>query len=216
MSESFDRARWAELSVRFPTLHPLLRMEVPPVQPLPASCGVLTGSAAVIRCCAADMGPKQLFFRAADAEEADLRAVHGRCLYLLERWEDLPRLDALAGPLLADGRLEEVAIRLSPVGEGPFTEETLPALARQLRRTDTLVVRSAFLTLSGAEDLSSQARAAFSLIKRLRADLPCLLHAFCLEGVLEPLLAGDEPLTHTLEMLAALNDTSLYARFYIA
>lgn len=210
-------ARYAALSARFPSIRPLLRTDRCPTEALPKTWGVLTGSPAVIDRCVGDgMGAKQLFFPVASVSEADLSAVHGRCCYLLERMADVPRLDALVEPLLPEGRLEEVALRLAPDGEGLFTEASLPIFARLLRRADHLAVRGAFLTLNGGDDLSEQARAAFSLIKRLRADLPCMLHAFCLEGVLEPLLSGDETLAHTLEMLAALNDTSLYARFYIA
>ena len=43
-----------------------------------------------------------------------------------------------------------------------------------------------------------------------------MLHAFCFEGLLAPLVRGDEPLRQTLHMLASLNDTSLYASFFIS
>lgn len=212
-----DQGAYVRYAERLPTVRPLLRTDVCPTEALPKAWGVLTGSTAVIERCAGDgMGPKQLFLPVANAPEGDLSAVHGRCCYLLERMADVPRLDALVEPLLPEGRLEEVALRLAPDGEGLFTEDSLPIFARLLRRSAHLAVRGAFLTLNGGDDLSEQARAAFSLVKKLRADLPCVLHAFCLEGVLEPLLSGDEALARTLELLAALNDTSLYARFFIA
>lgn len=46
--------------------------------------------------------------------------------------------------------------------------------------------------------------------------MPCMLHAFCFEGLLEPLTQGDAELLQTLKMLASLNDTSLYASFFIS
>ena len=72
------------------------------------------------------------------------------------------------------------------------------------------------MPLDSSGDLCLQVRDAFSLVKKLRSDLPCMLHSFCLEGVLEPLAAGNAELLNTVRMVAALNDTSLYARFYIA
>lgn len=213
-------SRYAPLAARLPSVSPLLRLDTlsaAETAHLPAGCAVLTGSAAVLDCCAgAGMEPKRLFFSVTDATEEALQAVHGRCRYLLERTADIQRLDTLVGPLLTGRRLEEVAIRLVPAGAGVFTAADIPAFARLLRRSDNLAVRGVFLAPDGIGDLSQQAKAAFSTAKRLRADLPCVLHAFCLEGLLEPLARGDEALTRTLEMLAALNDTSLYARFYIA
>ena len=43
-----------------------------------------------------------------------------------------------------------------------------------------------------------------------------MLHAFCLEGVLEPLAAGDPELLKAVRMVASLNDTSLYAHFFVS
>jgi hypothetical protein len=43
-----------------------------------------------------------------------------------------------------------------------------------------------------------------------------MLHAFCFEGLLEPLAQGDTELLQTIRMLASLNDTSLYASFFIS
>lgn len=208
------------LAERELTIQPLLHVSEPlmpeTLHALP-QCGVLTERRAVIEgCAAAGMGTKQLFFRAASASEDDLRRVHGHCCWLLERLEDISRTDMLAGPLLTGGRLEEVGIRLSPIGEDMFTSENIPQFARLLRRSENLAVRSVFLPLDAAGDLSQQAKAAFSLVKKLRADLPCLFHSFCFEGLLEPLGQGNAALEQTLEMLAALNDTSLYAQFYIS
>lgn len=202
------------------TIQPLLHISEPlmpdALRPL-TSCGMLTEHVAVIHQCAeAGMGSKQLFFRADQAAGADLRDVHGQCCWLLERLSDIPRLDALAEPLLTGGRLEEVGIRLSPSGADAFTVDNIPQFARLLRRSEHLAMRSVFLPLDAEGDLCQQAKEAFSLVKKLRADLPCLFHTFCLEGLLEPLLRGNAALAQTLEMLATLNDTSLYARFYIS
>ena len=84
------------------------------------------------------------------------------------------------------------------------------------RRTEHLAVRALFLSFDPESDLSRQAKDAFSLVKKIRSDLPCMLHAFCFEGLLEPVAQGDEELLQTLRMLASLNDTSLYASFFIS
>lgn len=178
-------------------------------------CGVLTGNSDVIAACAdIGMDVRFLFFRMSGSDDDALRAVHGKCRYLVEEQADLPRLDALAEPLLTGGRLEEIALRVSPAGS--FSAENIPTYARALRRAEHLAVRGIFLPLNAAENLSIQAKDAFSLVKKLRSDLPCLFHSFCFEGLLPSLAAGDRQLADTLQMLASLNDTSLYANFYLA
>lgn len=202
------------------SIQPLLKTDTPPAPETLAAlahCGILTREPSVIaRCSAGGIPPRQLFFCVTAVREDDLRAVHGHCRYLLERQSDIPRLDTLAGPLLADGRLEEVGIRISASGDDAFTKENIPLFARLLRRSANLAVRSVFLPLDAAADPAQQAKEAFSLVKKLRADLPCIFHAFCLEGLSAPLAQDDGALLQTLRMLAALNDTSLYASFFIS
>ena len=77
-------------------------------------------------------------------------------------------------------------------------------------------MRALFLPFDLTGDLSRQSKDAFSLVKKIRSDMPCMLHAFCFEGLLEPLAQGDTKLRQTLRMLASLNDTSLYATFFIS
>lgn len=197
----------------------LLRLDnVPAADELSAlaqyGCGVLTGSGTVVTACAS-LDPRAVFLTA-DASEDKLRAAHGRCRYLAETPEELQALDALTGPLLPEGYLEDIAIRVWPQGGGAFTAENIPDFARLIRRTDNLAVRALFLPFDPEGDLSRQAKDAFSLVKKIRSDLPCMLHAFCFEGLLAPLARGDAELQQTLRMLASLNDTSLYASFFIS
>ena len=117
---------------------------------------------------------------------------------------------------MQEGYLEDIAIRVWPNGGGAFTAENIPEFARLIRRTDNLAVRALFLPFDQSHNLSRQAKDAFSLVKKIRSDLPCMLHAFCFEGLLTPLAQGDTELLHTLKMLASLNDTSLYAAFFIS
>lgn len=179
-----------------------------------AECGVLTGSADIVAMCGGL--DRRGVFLDAGAPETALRASHGRCRYLAETPEDIQKLDALVGPLLPEGYLEDIAIRVYPNGGGAFTAENIPTFARLIRRTEHLAVRALFLPFDQSGDLSRQAKDAFSLVKKIRSDLPCMLHAFCFEGLLEPLAQGDAELLQTLKMLASLNDTSLYASFFIA
>lgn len=200
-------------------VQPLLRLPDAPDEPLQAALlqargGVLANSAAAaIGCGVPD--PRAVFL-SADAPEDALRAAHGRCRYLAQTPEELQKLDALAGPLLPEGYLEDIAIRVWPRGGGAFTAENIPVFARLIRRTDNLAVRALFLPFDPEGDLSRQAKDAFSLVKKIRSDLPCMLHAFCFEGLLEPLAQGDPELLQALRMLASLNDTSLYAAFFIS
>ena len=159
--------------------------------------------------------PRSVFFSAA-ASEDDLCTAHGHCRYLAETPEEIRTLDALVGPYLPEGYLEDIAIRVYPNGQGAFTPENIPTFARLIRRTDNLAVRALFLPFDLSGDLSRQAKDAYSLVKKIRSDLPCMLHAFCFEGLLEPLAQGNAELMQTLRMLASLNDTSLYAAFFIS
>lgn len=162
-------------------------------------------------------GVRDLFFRCGGQTDAALTAAHGGCRYVLENRAQLEQLDRVVQPLLPEGYLENVAIRLLPTGgDEAFTEENLPQLARWIRRSQALAVRCVFLDLRAAADLSEAAKQGFSLVKKIRSDLPCIFHGFCFEGLLVPLCSGDERLRKTLEMLASLNDTSLYATFYLA
>ena len=200
-------------------LRPLLTLSAAPDEALQAALlqtqgGVLAGSAAAAIGCG--IPDARSVFLSAGAPEDELRAAHGRCRYLAEDPEQVRRLDALSGPLLREGYLEEIALRVAPNGEGAFTAEGIPALARLIRRSENLAVRALFLPFDQSGDLSRQAKDAFSLVKKIRSDLPCMLHAFCFEGLLGPLAQGDAELLHTLRMLASLNDTSLYAAFFIS
>lgn len=177
-------------------------------------CGVLSGSGDIVAACAG-LDPRAVFL-SADAPEDALRAAHGRCRYLAQTPEELQKLDALAGPLLPEGYCEDIAIRVWPRGGGAFTAENIPVFARLIRRTDNLAVRALFLPFDPEGDLSRQTKDAFSLVKKIRSDLPCMLHVFCFERLLEPLARGDTELLQTLRMLASLNDTSLYAAFFIS
>ena len=162
-----------------------------------------------------NVDPRSVFF-SATASEDDLRTAHGHCRYLAETPEEIRTLDALVGPYLPEGYLEDIAIRVYPNGQGAFTPENIPTFARLIRRTDNLAVRALFLPFDLSGDLSRQAKDAYSLVKKIRSDLPCMLHAFCFEGLLEPLAQGNAELLQTLRMLASLNDTSLYAAFFIS
>lgn len=210
-------ARWLAAQEMMPRA--LLRLNGVPAEGELAAlaeygCGVLTGSGAVVTACTG-LDPRAVFL-AADASEDELRAAHGRCRYLAETPEELQKLDTLVGPLLPEGYLEDIAIRVWPRGGGAFTAEDIPVFARLIRRTDNLAVRALFLPFDPEGDLSRQAKDAFSLVKKIRSDLPCMLHAFCFEELLEPLTQGDAELPQTLKMLASLNDTSLYASFFIS
>ena len=148
--------------------------------------GIFTDAAAIAIACGY-VDPRSVFL-SATASEDDLRAAHGRCRYLAETQEELRTLDALVGPYLPEGYLEDIAIRVDPTGHGAFTPENIPMFARLIRRTNNLAVRALFLPFDLDGDLSRQAKDAFSLVKKIRSDLPCMLHAFCFEGLMKPLM----------------------------
>ena len=210
-------ARW--LSEQELAVQPLHTLSAAPDAALQAALLKMQGSvladnaAAVIGC---EIQDARSVFLSAAAPEEELRAAHGSCRYLAQTPEDIRKLDALVGPFLPEGYLEDIAIRVHPKAGGAFTAENIPEFARLIRRTDNLAVRALFLPFNQSGDLSRQAKDAFSLVKKIRSDLPCMLHAFCFEGLLAPLFQGDTELLHTIKMLASLNDTSLYAAFFIS
>lgn len=165
-------------------------------------------------CCAA--GFRDLYFDCARAKDEVLSALHGKCRYLLEGKDNVKQLDRVVAPCLQLGYLETVAIKLQTSGdETHFTPENIPAFSRWIRFSQNLAVRGIFVDMKDAADPSEAAKQSFSLIKKVRSDMPCLFSYFCFEGLLEPLKRGDPTLRNTLRMLASLNDTSLYAKFYI-
>lgn len=210
-------AQWLEAQ-EIPVL-PLLTLSGAPDAALQAALlktqgGILADSAAAAIGCGVQ-DARSVFF-SASAPEDELRAVHGHCRYLAGTPDEIRTLDTLVGPFLPEGYCEDIAIRVWPNGGGAFTAENISEFARLIRRTDNLAVRALFLPFDQGGDLSRQAKDAFSLVKKIRSDLPCMLHAFCFEGLLEPLVHGSTELLHTLKMIASLNDTSLYAAFFIS
>ena len=202
-------AQW--LSEQEIAIQPILTLSDAPDEVLQAAllqapASVLAASAAAVVGCG--ISDARSVFLSASAPEEELRAAHGHCRYLAETPEEIRKLDALTGPFLQEGYLEDIAIRVWPNGGGAFTAENIPEFAR--------LIRALFLPFDQSHHLSRQAKDAFSLVKKIRSDLPCMLHAFCFEGLLTPLAQGDTELLHTLKMLASLNDTSLYAAFFIS
>lgn len=178
-----------------------------------ANCAVETTTVADAFCFVRDgVSAKHIFLHVDDLPPEEIRAVRGQCRYLVRSSAALFALDKALDGALPTGYLEPVGLCIEPDG---FARD-IPALSAAMRRTGNLTLRYAFLSLSEDTDLPGAAREAFSFIKRLRADVPCMLHGFCLKGLLEPLSQGDAALCETLEMLAALNDSSLYAEFFIA
>lgn len=216
-SEFITASEWLILQ-KLP-LFPLLTTDETPIEEISSKlklfqAGLLTGSSAVIHAYP-EADPRTVFLSASSEKEVLMNA-HGHCRYLAETPEELQKLDSLMTPFLPEGYLEDIAIRVYPVGGGAFTAANIPEFGRLIRRTDNLAVRALFLPFDQSGDLSRQAKDAFSLVKKIRSDLPCMLHAFCFEGLLEPLAQGDTELLQTLRMLASLNDTSLYASFFIS
>lgn len=180
--------------------------------PGPQSAVEVRSAAEVTRFHHADVPAKHIFLHADGLSPDEIHTVRGECRYLVGSPAALFALDKALDGALPTGYLEPVGLCIGAVG---FARD-IPALSAAMRRTRNLTLRYAFLSLSEGADLPTAAREAFSFIKRLRADVPCMLHGFCLRGLLKPLSQGDAELTETLEMLAALNDSSLYAEFFIA
>lgn len=172
--------------------------------------------AAARQCMEAGLTDRQLFLRLDGQAPETLAALAGRVRFLAASPAAVRLLDRALDGLLSPGRLAPTGVYLQPDTQTPdaFSAGDIPALSVCLRRTRNLTLRSVVLLLNGAADPAAAATEAFSLIKRLRADIPCQLHSFCLDGLL-PRLSGSDALIRTLRMLSALNDSSLYADFYI-
>lgn len=180
--------------------------------PGPQSAVEVRSAAEVTRFHHAGIPARHIFLHVDGLSPDEIRAVRGECRYLVSSPAALFALDKALDGALPTGDLEPVGLC---IGSGGFARD-IPALSAAMRKTRNLTLRYAFLSLPECADLSAAAREAFSFIKRLRADVPCMLHGLCLRGLLAPLTQGDAALTETLEMLAALNDSSLYAEFFIA
>lgn len=195
-----------------PNITPIYPKDRYPREPEP-QCAMETDRAAdVERLRDEGVTARHIFLHADGFDREALLSAQGKCRYLTHSPAALSALDRALDGALPTGYLEPVGLC---IGSGGFARD-VPALSAAMRQTKNLTLRYAFLSLSEGADLSTAAREAFSFIKRLRADVPCMLHGFCLRGLLAPLTQGDAALTETLKMLAALNDSSLYAEFFIA
>ena len=159
----------------------------------------------------AGLTERQLFLHFDGQPSETLAAFCGHVRFLAATPEALAALDGALDGALPAGHFAPVGVYLAP--DAPFWD--VPALAAMLRRTRNLTLRHAVLCLDGADDPAAAAVEAFSYVKRLRADVPCMLHSFRLDGLLPPLLGGDTALIGALRMLSALNESSLYAEFYL-
>ena len=181
-----------------------------------AETGAAVETAAARQCMEAGLTDRQLFLRLDGQAPETLAALAGRVRFLAASPAAVRLLDRALDGLLSPGRLAPTGVYLQPDTQTPdaFSAGDIPALSVCLRRTRNLTLRSVVLPLNGASDPAAAADEAFSLIKRLRADIPCQLHSFCLDGLL-PRLPVSDALIRMLRMLSALNDSSLYANFYI-
>lgn len=202
-------------------IRPLIRLDAeaePEALRLPATANaaVLVSQAQCVLPCR-EAGIGDVFLDAAQLSEEAMAEAFGACHFVLNDRDALMRLDRVAAARLNEGYMENVtlALRQTSADETVFTPQNIPQIARLIRRSEALTVRGVILDLAGNADVSAAAREAFSLVKKLRSDLPCILHYFCLNGLLQPLAEGNGELEKTLKMLASLNDTSLYADFLI-
>ena len=174
-------------------------------------------SQVVLDCASRGISPKNIFFSTNGNWDKVVANLQGKCRFLLSTKEDVKQVDSFVEPYLQVGHLETVAIDLKIDGRAQetFSEANIEEFSGWIRFSRCLAVRSIFVSWERADDLAIAARSAFSLVKKIRSDMPCLFTSFCFEGVAEPLMGGDGNLLKTMQMLAALNDTSLYANFYI-
>lgn len=181
MQEYIAAAKW--LAAEDMMLHPLAQLDSIPTSEeqqvlAETESGILTADAAIAAACG-DIDPRTVFLSAHAGEQA-LQAAHGRCRYLAEDAESVRKLDALTAPLLPEGYLEDIAIRVYPNGGGEFTAQNIPTFARLIRRTDNLAVRALFLPFDLDGDLSRQAKDAFSLVKKYALICPVCSTPFAL------------------------------------
>lgn len=174
-------------------------------------------SQVVLDCASRGISPKNVFFRTNGDWGKFIAKLQGKCRFLLSTKEDVKLIDSLIEPYLQIGYLETIAIdlKIGSLAQGIFSDANIEEFSGWIKLSHFLAVRSIFVSWERVDDLAIAARNAFSLIKKIRSDMPCLFTSFCLEGVAEPLMRGDGNLLKTMQMLAALNDTSLYANFHI-
>ena len=159
-------------------------------------------------------GLTDVYFDCGEADDEALASLFGKCRFVAHKKAEIKQLDRITGPLLQPGHLETIAIRLqNSSDELAFTPNNISRFSGWIRFSDNLAVRGIFVDIE--KEFSEQAKESYSLIKKIRCDMPCLFSYFCLSGLLEPLSKGDEALAQSLKMIDSLNDTSLYACFYI-
>ena len=182
-------------------------------QLLAVGAAVKTAQAKTVWDCLA-AGLNDVYFDCGQADDETLTALFGKCRFVAHKKADIKQLDRITTPLLRSGHLETIAIQLQNTNDPlAFTPENIPAISGWIRFSDNLAVRGIFVDMKA--DFAEHANESYSLIKKIRCDMPCLFSYFCFNGLLAPLAKGDEPLRQALKMLDSLNDTSLYACFYI-
>ena len=161
---------------------------------------------------------RMVFYPVRGKDSEDSEQVFGTCRFLVENKEELEQIDQVAIKKNQPGYLEEIGVRVT-VGsqeENTFSNINVPISKHWIRDSQHTAVRSLFIRPEEGASLKKVANSYFSLVKQFRVDIPCLLHNFVYEGYLEPVLQQDEEVLKSLETVGFLNDTSLYARFFIS
>ena len=170
------------------------------------------------------MPRERVFFDAQGKSTEELASVFEKCLYIVSSLEEISVLNSVAGAFLLSGQLEAIAIRLHPTIEGSSADalgnskEQIAKLAAALRKAEHIAVKGVFVCLSDSGKVSSELlKQRFSLVKDFRSYLPCTLSYFCFESLLESLSEKENnTILESLEMISALNDSSLYAQFLLS
>ncbi len=161
-----------------------------------------------------EAGLTDLYFDCGGSDDETLTSLYGKCRFIARSKADIKQLDRIAAPFLQPGYLESIAIQFTNTSdELAFTPNNVPEFSRWIRFSQNLAVRGIFIDIE--DDFAENAKQNYSLIKKLRSDMPCLFTYFCFSGLLTPLADGDQELLQSLKIVDSLNDTSLYACFYI-
>lgn len=159
------------------------------------------------------LSQKNLFLDLAALSDEEIGKLAGKGYGILRTPEDAGRIDRAMEGRVSPGRLEPVGLILD--GKDPSRlEEQVRELARAVRKSRNLTIRSLFLDLGGQEIRPEVLSEAFSRVKKIRSDIPCQLEIFCFLGLGSDELE-DPAILSELERIANLNETSLYARFLI-
>lgn len=165
-----------------------------------------------------------IYFNVTESSQLYLNQVFGKCRLLATSLDVLAAINHQAQSLLAHSSLEGIAIRIIPEEKSVNDNKNgiylnhISDLSAKMKKLDNIAIRGIFILPPNMPNYhATKLKEYFSIIKSIRAWLPCTFSYFCIEHVINELSDNSrDSIISNLEVISLLNNTSLYSEFLLS